>query len=67
MDYPIFAILWVIATLLIVLVGRKSIFKIFGMPPSKSVSAIWRMYLFCCMIIGAAISIGITFIIKATF
>lgn len=66
MDYAKFAIIfWVIATIIIAIVGKKSFFKIFGLPHNKILKVDWRAYLFCAAILGAAISIGITFIIKS--
>lgn len=67
MDLAMFAIvLWVLATIIIAIVGRKSFFKIFGSPKNKVVKIDWKAYLFCAMILGAAVSIGITFIIQSS-
>jgi membrane protease YdiL (CAAX protease family) len=66
MNYAKFAIIfWFIATIIIAIVGRKSFLKTFGLPQNKIVKIDWRAYLFCAMILGATISIGITFIIKS--
>jgi len=66
MNYVIFAIVsWVVATILIAIVGKKSLLKVFGMPKTKFLKADWRAYLFTAMVLGAAISIGITYLIKA--
>jgi hypothetical protein len=66
MNYVIFAIVsWVIATILIAIVGRKSLLKVFGMPKNKFLKADWRGYLVTAMLLGAAISIGITCLMKA--
>ena len=65
MNYAIFAIVcWVVATILIAIVGRKGLLKLFGMPNNKYVKANWRGYLFTAMILGAAISFGMTGLIK---
>jgi len=66
MDYAKFAIiLWIIATIIIAIVGKKAFFKIFGLPKNKILKVDLRAYLFCTGILGAAISLGITFIIKS--
>ena len=66
MDYAKFAIiLWIIATLIIAIAGRKAFFKIFGMPKNKVVKVEWRAYLLCAAGLGAVFSIGITFLIKS--
>ena len=66
MDYANFAVIfWIIVTIIIAIAGRKSFFKIFGMPQNKFLKIDWRAYLFCATILGAAISIGITFLIKS--
>jgi TRAP-type mannitol/chloroaromatic compound transport system permease small subunit len=66
MNYAIFAIVsWVIATILIAIVGKKSLLKVFGMPKNKFLKADWRGYLVTAMFLGAAISIGITYLIKS--
>ena len=66
MDYAIFAIIfWIIATIIIAIIGRKSFSKIFGLPQNKNLKIDLRGYLFCAAILGAAISIGITFLLKA--
>jgi len=66
MDYAkITIITFMIATTVIAIIGKKSVFRQFGYPQNKVVSAIWRAHLFISMILGAAISIGITFIIKS--
>lgn len=66
MDYAKFAIiLWIIATIIIAIVGKKAFFKIFGLPQNKILKVDLRGYLFCSGILGAAISLGITFIIKS--
>lgn len=68
MDYAKFAIiLWIIATIIIAIVGKKAFFKIFGLPQNKILKVELRGYLFCAGILGAAISLGITFIIKSLF
>jgi hypothetical protein len=66
MDYAKFAIIsWVIATVIIAIVGKRSIFKQFEIPPNKLRWAGWKLVLFCAMALGAAISIGITFLMKS--
>jgi hypothetical protein len=66
MNYAIFAIVsWVIATILIAILGRKSLLKVFGMPKNKFLKADWRGYLVTAMLLGAGISIGITYLIKS--
>jgi hypothetical protein len=66
MDYAKFAIIfWIIATIIIAIVGKRSIFKQFGIRQNQLRWAGWKMVLFCAMAIGAVISIGITFIIKS--
>jgi hypothetical protein len=66
MNYAIFAIVsWVIVTILIAIVGKKSLLKVFGMPKNRFLKADWRGYLVTAMIFGAAISIGITCLIKS--
>lgn len=68
MDYAKFAIiLWIIATVIIAIGGRKAFFKIFGMPEKKFVKIEWRAYLFCATALGAVFSMGITFLVKALF
>jgi hypothetical protein len=66
MDYAKFAIiLWIIATISIAIVGKKAFFKIFGLPQNKILKVELRAYLFCASILGATISLGLTFIIIA--
>jgi len=66
MDYAKFAIIfWIIATVIIAIIGKKPILKQFGIPQNKISGIAWKGYLFCAMIIGAAISVGITFILKS--
>ena len=66
MDYAEFAIVfWIIATIIIAIVGRKAFFKIFGMPQNKTLKVDWKAYLVCAMMLGAVISIGITFLMKS--
>ena len=66
MNYAIFAILsWVVATILIAIVGKKSLLKVFGMPKNKFLKADWRGYLVTAMFLGAVVSIGITCLIKS--
>jgi hypothetical protein len=66
MDYAKFAIIfWIIATVIIAIIGKKSFFKIFGRPENKILRIDWRAYLFCAMILGAAVSIGITVLVKS--
>jgi len=66
MDYAKFAIIfWIVATIIIAIAGKKSFLKIFGLPQNKFLKIDWRAYLFCAMILGAAISIGITSLIKS--
>jgi hypothetical protein len=68
MDYAILAIiLWIVATVIIAIVGRNAFFKIFGMPKNKVVKVEWRVYLFTTAGLGAALSLVITFFIKAVF
>jgi hypothetical protein len=66
MDYAKFAILlWIIFTVLLVTVSRRSMFKQFGANQKPILWGGWRIYLFCMMMLGAALSIGITFLIKS--
>ena len=66
MDYAKFAIIfWVIATIIIAIIGKRAFFKIFGRSKTGILRVDWRAYLFCSMILGAAISIGITAVIKS--
>lgn len=66
MNYSIFAIIfWIIATVIITIVGKRTIFKQFGIPPNKLRWAGWKVLLFCAMAIGAAISVGVTLFIKS--
>ena len=66
MDYAIFTIItFIIATIAIAIIAKKSVFRQFGYPQNKVVSAIWRAHLFISMILGAVVSIGLTFIIKS--
>ena len=66
MDYSKFAIVfWIIATIVIAIVGKRTILKQLGIPPNKLRWAGWRFVLFCAMAIGAAIAIGITYFIKS--
>lgn len=66
MDYVKFAIIfWIIAIIAVAIIGKKAFLKIFGLPQNKFVKIEWRAYLFCAMILGAAISIGITALIKS--
>ena len=66
MNYVIFAFVsWVVATILIAIVGKKSLLTVFGRPKTKFLKADWRGYLFTAMVLGAAISIGITCLIKS--
>jgi hypothetical protein len=66
MDYAKFAIVfWIIATILIAILGKKSLLEVFGMPKNRFLKADWRGYLVTAMVLGAAISIGITCLIKS--
>jgi hypothetical protein len=66
MDYAKFAIiLWIIASVIIAIVGKRSFSKIFGFPKNKVLKIELRAYLFCSMVLGAAISIGVTFLVRA--
>jgi hypothetical protein len=68
MDYAMFAIIvWIIASIIIAIVGRKAFFKIFGLPKNKILKVELRAYLFCSVLLGAGISLIITFFIKALF
>jgi hypothetical protein len=68
MDYAKFAIiLWIIATVTIAIVGKKSIFKQFRIAPNQLRWAGWKLVLICAMTIGAAISIGMTLLIKSFY
>jgi hypothetical protein len=65
MDYAKFAIIaWIVATIVIAIIAKKSIFRQLGFPQNRVVSAIWRAHLFISMILGAAISIGLTSLIQ---
>lgn len=64
MDYATFSIIcWIISTIIVAIVGKKAFFKIFGMPNNKVLKVELRAYLFCSAIIGAAVSVGITYLI----
>jgi len=66
MYYGTFAIiLWVIATVIIAIIGKNAFFKIFGLPKNKILKVDWKAYLVCSMVLGAAISVGVTFLIKS--
>jgi hypothetical protein len=66
MDYAKFAIItFIIATTIIAIIGKKSVFRQLGYPQNKVVSAIWRAHLAISMFLGAAISIGLTFLIQS--
>jgi hypothetical protein len=66
MDYAKFAIIfWIIATVIIAIVGKESILKQFGTPQKKLRWASWRAYMVIAMMLGAAVSIGITCLIKS--
>jgi hypothetical protein len=66
MDYPKFAILtWIIATVVIAIFCRKAFFKIFGMPKNKYLKVEWRAFLFTAALLGAVVSIGITFLVRS--
>ena len=66
MDYAKFAIiLWIVATTIIAIAGRKAFFKIFGLPKNKVLKVEWRAYLLCAAGLGAAVSIGITFLVES--
>jgi hypothetical protein len=66
MDYAILAImLWIIFTVVLVIVSRRSMFKQFGKSQKTILWGGWRIYLFCMMILGAALSFGITFLVKS--
>jgi hypothetical protein len=66
MDYAKFSIItFIIATSVIAIIGKKSVFRQFGYPQNKVVSAIWRAHLAISMALGAAISIGTTLLIKS--
>ncbi len=66
MNYGIFAIiLWIIATVIIAIIGKNAFLKTFGIPKNKILKIDWRAYLVCSMMLGAAISVGITFLVKS--
>lgn len=66
MDYAKFAIIfWIIATVIIAIVSKRSIFKQFEIPQNKLQWAGWKVVLFCSIALGAVVSIGIIFIIKS--
>jgi hypothetical protein len=68
MDYAKFAIIfWLIATVILAIIGKKAFFKQFGIPQNQHMflSRIWFSFLVCAAIFGGAISIGITFLIKS--
>ena len=66
MDYAKFAILcWIIVTIVIAIAGKTSLLKVFGLPKNKFLKADWRGYLFTAAVLGAAISIGLTCLIKS--
>ena len=68
MDYSTFAIItFIIATTIIAIRGKEPVFRQLGYPQNKVVSAIWRAHLAISMVLGAAISIGLTFLIKLVF
>ena len=65
MDYSKFAIItFLIATTVIAIIGKKSVFRQFGYPQNKVVSAIWRAHLAISMALGGAISIVLTLLIR---
>ncbi|HEY4111248.1 hypothetical protein [Puia sp.] len=66
MDYAKFAILLtIVLTIIIAVEAKKSVFKLFGIPQNKPLRMEWRAYLICCMLLGAFIAMGITFVVKS--
>lgn len=66
MNYPAIAIIiWIVASSIIAILGRKSAFNRFGKADKKITSPIWwRAYFLCCAGIGGVIAIGLTYLIK---
>lgn len=66
MDYAKLAIvIWIVASVIIAILGRKSAFKQFGKAANKITSPIWwRAYFFCCAGIGGVIAVGLTYLIR---
>jgi len=68
MDYATFAIVfWIVATAVIAIAAKKSVFKHFKIPQNKIFWMDWRAYMVCAMMLGALVSIGFTSIIRAIF
>ena len=66
MDYAKFSIIvWIAATVILAIVSKKPFFKQFGIPQNKIFRMDWRAFLVCMMLLGAAISVGLTFLVKA--
>ena len=66
MDYSKIAIIiWIIVSIIIAILGRKTAFSRFGKTDKKITSPIWwRAYFFCCAGIGGVIAIGLTYLIR---
>lgn len=66
MDYSKLAIIiWIVASTIITILGRKSAFTQFGKAEHKITSPLWwRAYFFCCAGIGGVIAIGLTYLIR---
>jgi len=66
MDYAKFSIIvWIVATIILAIVCKRSFFKQFGIPQHKILRMDWRAYLVCMMMLGGVIAVGLTFFIKS--
>jgi hypothetical protein len=67
MDYAKIAIIiWIIASIIIAILGKGTAFTQFGKAERKITSPIWwRAYFFCCAILGGVIAIGLTYLIRS--
>ena len=66
MNYATIAIvIWIVLTILIAILAKRSVFKQFGIPQNSVGSPLWRAYLLTCAAVGMPVSIGITYIIRS--
>ncbi|HEV2483179.1 MAG TPA: hypothetical protein VGS79_26115 [Puia sp.] len=67
MDYPKIAIIiWIITSIIIAILGKRSAFTQLGKAANKITSPIWwRAYFLCCAGIGGVIAIGLTYLIRS--
>jgi len=66
MNYAAIAIItWIILTILIAILAKRSVFKQFGIPQNSVGSPLWRAYLITCAAVSMLVSIGITYLIKS--